>query len=134
MSLLKIRRKGETNELGDGEAVLPLPKNELGISAAAAKRISELVEAKNTASLYPRVAIRGGGCSGLSIHYEFANEVRSNDVVFAQDKAQVIIDKKSLSILGGATVHCRDYLGSKEFFLVNNPAAKQCSCGQSFTL
>ncbi|HXW53482.1 MAG TPA: iron-sulfur cluster assembly accessory protein [Myxococcota bacterium] len=135
MSLLKIRRKGEEKKRHDGDdAILPLAKDELGVSDAAAMRINELVAAKNGESLYLRVAIRGGGCSGLSIHYEFSSEKRSNDMIFTHNKAQVIIDKKSLSILGGATLHCRDYLGSKEFYLVNNPAAKQCSCGQSFAL
>jgi Fe-S cluster assembly iron-binding protein IscA len=46
----------------------------------------------------------------------------------------VVVDKKSLSILLGATLDCRDYLGAPEFFLANNPAAKQCSCGKSFAL
>jgi iron-sulfur cluster assembly protein len=136
MVLLKIKRKGEPKKVSIGllEELETVSKDQLGISNAAASRILELTKDPCATDHYLRVAIRGGGCSGLSIHYEVALKPQSNDVVFAKDMAKVIIDKKSLSLLGGATLHCRDYLGSKEFFLANNPAEKQCSCGQSFAL
>jgi iron-sulfur cluster assembly protein len=137
MALLKIKRKGEKDvghQANGLDAAILVPKDKLGISDAAAVRIEELLTEKEGADLYFRVAIRGGGCSGLSIHYEFCESLRPKDVVFTKNRAQVVIDEKSLSILGGATVHCEDYLGSKEFKLLNNPAEKQCSCGQSFSL
>lgn len=138
MALLKIKRKKERNTgiaaTDDNAKLVPLAKGELGISDAAASRIAELMREKGNSDLYFRVAIRGGGCSGLSIHYEFCDQSRPNDVVFTKNDARLVIDQKSLSILGGATLHCSDYLGSKEFKLVNNPAEKQCSCGQSFSL
>lgn len=136
MGLLKIKRKDEKRAMAREQShdILPCGKDELGISDVASLRIKELLNEKGALSLYLRVAIRGGGCSGLSIHYEFTEAMRENDLMFSHNGACVIIDKKSLSILGGATLHCRDYLGSKEFMLANNPAAKQCSCGQSFAL
>lgn len=136
MALLKIKRKDEKKPMAKEEAhgILPCEKDKLGVSDVASLHINQLLAEKNTTSLYLRVAIRGGGCSGFSIHYQFTEAIRADDSVFSHNDAKVIIDKKSLSILGGATLHCRDYLGSKEFILVNNPAAKLCSCGQSFTL
>lgn len=135
MALLKIARKGEKKAPVDADSE-PLPvlaRDQLGISDEAALRIKELM-AEKQAARYLRVAIRGGGCSGLSIHYEWAEAQGPNDILFTKDGAQVVIDKKSLGVLGGATLHCRSYLGSAEFLLVNNPASKQCSCGQSFSL
>lgn len=135
MGLLKIKRKGEKPVVDNAEEqILPVSDDVLGISDVAAHHIEQLLLAKQNWALYLRVAIRGGGCSGLSIHYEFSERRRVDDIVFAKDQAKVVIDPKSLKILGGATLHCRDYLGSKEFILVNNPAQKQCSCGQSFAL
>ena len=135
MDLLKIKRKGKGNlTLETTEVIAPAKKDELAISALAAQRIEELRSAHNDPALVLRVAIRGGGCSGLSLHYELSSDTQPNDVVFTRDSAQVVIDKKSLSILGGATLHVREYLSSKEFFLVNNTAEKQCSCGKSFAL
>lgn len=137
MALLKINRKGErAAPENDVEAaqIVPLSSDVLGVSNAASERIIELIKQKEQPDLYLRVAIRGGGCSGLSIHYEFVDALRSNDKIFEHNGAKVVVDQKSLSILGGATLHCKNYLGSKEFYLLNNPAAKQCSCGQSFSL
>lgn len=131
MTFIKIGKKSEKKD----EPVLELPKaasNELGISEEASLWVARLM--KDSHKPFLRVSIRGGGCSGLTIHYELSDQKRSDDTNFAQGEALVVIDKKSLSVLGGATLHCREYLGAKELFLANNPAEKQCSCGQSFSL
>jgi iron-sulfur cluster assembly accessory protein len=136
MSLLKIGRKGErSNETPtNDEKIGPLNSDQLGISAEAAQHIKHLSAQKEIRPVALRVSVRGGGCSGFSIHYEFTETIKDSDLRFKADDVQVIIDRKSLGVLGGATLHCRDYLGSKSFILVNNPNAKQCSCGQSFSL
>jgi iron-sulfur cluster assembly accessory protein len=136
MGLLKIGRKGERNNdapMGDA-SIAPLSPDQLGISAYAASYIKQLQEKNGDVNSVLRVAVRGGGCSGFSIHYEFTDMVRDVDYSFSDHGVRVVIDKKSLGVLGGATLHCRDYLGSTSFILVNNPNAKQCSCGQSFSL
>lgn len=135
MGLLKIGRKSDRPH---NKAVpeieynfLPLASDVIGISDDAVSRIRDMIEMPNS---YLRIALRGGGCSGFSIHYEFTEQRREQDHVFSNQEINVVIDPKSLSFLGGATLHCRDYLGSKEFILVNNPNAKLCSCGKSFSL
>ena len=60
--------------------------------------------------------------------------MRPNDIIFEEDSARVCIDPKSLSLLGGATLHYRQSLGVGELALLNNPSEKQCSCGKSFAL
>lgn len=138
MKFFKIGRSGERKQKSDlppDELLIkPLPHDQLGISDQARDHIKRLLEQKAQPELYLRVAIRGGGCSGLSLHYEFCEAQTPRDLVFSNDGVRVVIDQKSLSILGGATLHAREYLGSHEFVLVNNPAEKQCSCGKSFSL
>lgn len=126
--LLKINRKNKSAN-DEPNNFLLLAKDQIGVSDEAKAHIEMLISKHDEAS-FLRISIKGGGCSGLSIHYELTNTAKDYDVHF--DK--VIIDKKSLSVIGGATLHCREYLGAKEFYLVNNPAQKQCSCGQSFSL
>ncbi len=136
MGLLKIKRKGERNVAPTDDAalsIMPLPADCLGISEAAASRVALLLKEQGQLGYYLRVAIKGGGCSGLTIHYEFCETPRSSDLIFAKDEAKICIDPKSLSILGGSTLHFRENLAVGEFLLLNNPAAKQCSCGQSFS-
>jgi iron-sulfur cluster assembly accessory protein len=132
MGLLKIGRKGEHKNVQSSNeiSIAPLASDKMGISAEAADYIKRVGKQKSSL----RVAIRGGGCSGFSIYYEFSDTIKDADHCFRDHGAQIIVDKKSLAILGGSTLHCRDYLGSKSFILVNNPNAKLCSCGQSFSL
>lgn len=138
MKLFKIGRstdrKQKDEKPSDELAIAPLPHDQIGISDQARDHIVRLLEQKGQPELFLRVAIRGGGCSGLSLHFEFCDAATPRDLVFNKDEARVVIDQKSLSILGGATLHAREYLGSHEFVLVNNPAEKQCSCGKSFSL
>lgn len=132
---LKIRKKDAELGLVDHESVdiKPLAKNQIGISTAAVVQLKSLLAQQDPEHQYFRVGIRGGGCSGLSIHYEFCTK-RATDLVFSESGINLCIDPKSLGVLGGATLHWREQLGLGEFILLNNPSAKQCSCGKSFSL
>lgn len=132
MVLLKIARKSNNSDNEIDIKPAPLPKGQFGISDRAAKKIKELL-AHQPLEKYFRVAIRGGGCSGFSIHYSFSTKLE-HDHVFSHNDAHVLIDAKSLNIISGATLDCKEYLGAGEFFLQNNPHAKSCSCGKSFAL
>lgn len=136
-AFLKITRKQDKSVpkiLENFDEIKPLEKDRLGISPAAALQICTLMKEKDQSIQGLRVSIKGGGCSGLSIHYDWYTQLSANDKVFEEYGAKVVIDKKSLLFLGGSTLHCKSYLTAKEFFLVNNPNAKQCSCGQSFSI
>jgi iron-sulfur cluster assembly protein len=131
VALLKLRRSAHQEQ----DIVIPaLENNTIGISDQAAERINFLNKEDNNLHRYLRVAIKGGGCSGLTIHYEFCEQPRPSDAIFTKDNAQLCIDPKSLNLLGGATLHFKDAHGVREFVLVNNPSEKQCSCGKSFSL
>jgi iron-sulfur cluster assembly protein len=87
-----------------------------------------------------RVGIRGGGCSGFSYVFEWHDgPPRTVDVMFdfaASDgsNVRVLVDKKSLVYLTGATVDHERSL-ARSGFLVDNPnAVASCGCGESFEL
>jgi iron-sulfur cluster assembly accessory protein len=135
MSLLKLRRSGAKEASNLEKLAIPvLDKSLLGISDAAADRIKYLLSESATPDAYLRVAIKGGGCSGMTIHYEFCDNLRHNDIVFEHKNIRICVDPKSLGFLGGATLHFQESHGVREFVLVNNPSEKQCSCGKSFAL
>jgi iron-sulfur cluster assembly accessory protein len=134
MVLLKIKRKQKENLVTDHtHDIKPVAHNQLGITPEACEYINNYI--KNNLSVKGiRICIKGGGCSGLSIHYEWCETIKPTDLVFEADSAKLIIDPKSLSVIGGSSLHCQSYLDSRAFTLLNNPNAKQCSCGQSFSL
>lgn len=87
-----------------------------------------------------RVGIRGGGCSGFSYVIEFHDGApRARDVVYdlkATDGSDVriVVDKKSLLYLNGATFDWEKTLMRQGFKFVNPNEKSSCGCGTSFTV
>src|SRR5262249_7661210 len=80
-----------------------------------------------------RVGVKGGGCSGYSYVYDFATSIREDkDVVFNFDGLQLVVDKKSLEFLKGATLDWEQKLVSYGFKWINPNAKDGCGCGSSF--
>ncbi|MDA9832306.1 iron-sulfur cluster insertion protein ErpA [Gammaproteobacteria bacterium] len=85
-------------------------------------------------SLYLRISIVGGGCSGFQYDFEFCETTEDDDIILNFDTLQLIIDPISIQVLAGATV---DYVMdmNAERFTIKNPHAKStCGCGNSFSL
>lgn len=133
MSFLKIRKKSSNNDKNLSD-IPQAPEDEIGITKDASQRIIELIKNEDWLDGYLRIAIMGGGCSGFNLHYSLCQQAQNSDKIFSFNNAKICIDNKSLKMLGGSTLHVSESLGAKEFVLVNNPFAKQCSCGKSFSL
>lgn len=81
-----------------------------------------------------RVAVKGGGCSGLMYDLEFDDKIDDSDDVFEDNGVKVIVDKKSLLYLLGTTLDFSDGLNGKGFQFVNPNASRTCGCGESFSV
>lgn len=81
-----------------------------------------------------RVGVKGGGCSGLLYHFEFADDVREKrDLVAKIDGLTLLVDRRSLKYLAGSVLDWNDSLVEYGFRWKNPNAAKDCGCGTSFT-
>jgi iron-sulfur cluster assembly accessory protein len=81
-----------------------------------------------------RVAVKGGGCSGMEYALDFEPEPRENDFVIDYEGLQVYVDAISARYLQGTQI---DYvLGTTGAgFKFNNPKAiGSCGCGSSFSV
>lgn len=81
-----------------------------------------------------RVAVRGGGCSGMEYALDFEREPRDNDFVITYDGLQVYIDAISARYLQGTEI---DYVlgATGAGFKFHNPnASGSCGCGSSFSV
>jgi len=81
-----------------------------------------------------RVAVRGGGCSGLEYALDFEQDSRPGDSVVEYEGLQIFVDAISARYLSGTQI---DYvLGTMgSGFKFNNPnASGSCGCGSSFTV
>ena len=81
-----------------------------------------------------RVGVKGGGCSGLSYHFELAESVREKkDMVLDLEGLKLLVDRRSLKFLAGSVLDWNDGLLEYGFRWSNPNAAKDCGCGTSFT-
>jgi iron-sulfur cluster assembly protein len=106
----------------------------LNLSEAAIKQVHELKQAQNLPeTVFLRMGVKGGGCSGMSYLLEFDSEVSPHDREFDISGIKVVCDKKSYLYLNGTTL---DYVqqGLTGGFTFVNPQAKStCGCGTSFS-
>jgi iron-sulfur cluster assembly protein/iron-sulfur cluster insertion protein len=103
------------------------------ITDTAAEKVKSLIEAEGNSELALRVAVRPGGCSGLSYEMFFDTDIASDDIIDEQRGVKVVTDPQSAALLRGASLDYKDGLQGAGF-AVNNPnASRTCGCGQSFS-
>lgn len=101
---------------------------------SAVKRLRFLVEQRQTPEAGLRIAVRGGGCSGLAYALEWAEKPRERDKIFERDGVRVFVDPKSYLYLIGTELVYEETLMAAGFKL-NNPNVKAaCGCGESFSI
>jgi iron-sulfur cluster assembly protein/iron-sulfur cluster insertion protein len=100
----------------------------------ATTKVKELMEAEGQPELFLRVAVRPGGCSGLSYDMFFDSERAADDIEAEYGEGvKVLVDPASAQYLTGASLDYKDGLQGAGF-TINNPSAQRtCGCGQSFS-
>jgi iron-sulfur cluster assembly protein len=105
--------------------------------AVTEKAVAEIKKAAVSRALPPkglRVGIRGGGCTGFTYLFEWADaDPRPEDKVLAfEDGAvKVFVDPKSYLFLDGSTLDFATTLMARGFKWVNPNAKGTCGCGES---
>jgi len=103
------------------------------LSAAAAVQINAIME-KMGKQDYLRVAVEGGGCSGFSYKFDFADAANDDDLLIERDGARVLIDEMSLEFLSGSEIDYANELIGSAFKIINPNATANCGCGTSFSI
>lgn len=103
------------------------------LTEAAVREVKRVMAAQNLSDAFLRIAVRGGGCSGLSYFLDFDTELGPHDRTFEVEGVKVVVDAKSYLYLNGSTL---DYVanGLAGSFVFKNPNVRQtCGCGSSFS-
>jgi iron-sulfur cluster assembly protein len=116
------------------DTVLEATEPMVTLTPAAVKQVRFLIEKQNRGPLCLRIAVKGGGCSGLSYVMNLEPAPGERDTVLEIDGLRVIVDPKSARFISGLNL---DYTvknlleGGWKF---SNPnAQRSCGCGTSFT-
>ena len=110
------------------------PTKTFGISDGAAARIKVLLAQRNTPAAGLRVAVRGGGCSGLAYVIEWAEASKERDKIFEKNGIRVFVDPKSYLYLMGSELRYEESLMASGFKLENPNVKAACGCGESFSV
>jgi iron-sulfur cluster insertion protein len=104
------------------------------LTAAAARRIAQIMQDEGKTDLKLRVTVSGGGCSGYQYGFSLDDVQTEEDMVLARDGVAVLIDSVSLDFLRGAEIDFVDELMGQSFRINNPNATSKCGCGSSFSV
>ena len=103
------------------------------LTETATTKVKQLLEAEDQPELSLRVAVRPGGCSGLSYEMFFDSEKAADDIQLEYGDVRVVVDPASAQYLDGASLDYKDALQGGGFTINNPNAQRTCGCGQSFS-
>lgn len=106
----------------------------LSITESAAGKIKQITAKSGKEGTPLRIQVVGGGCSGLSYQFGFAEEVGSKDKLIEQNGVKVALDPRTLLYIAGSELDYEQSLMKSGFRVKNPNAAVSCSCGESFSV
>jgi len=103
------------------------------LTASAAKKVATLLAKQGRAHGVLRVAVMGGGCSGLQYKMDLQDGPASRDILVESGGVRVVVDPKSALYVTGSELDYIEALQDGGFKVKNPNAATTCSCGESFS-
>lgn len=115
---------GPTFRVGDERLIKVTP--------LAAGKVSSLLAKQGRPGGVLRVAVVGGGCSGLQYKMDLQDGPANRDILVESGGVKVVVDPKSALYVAGSELDFVDALQGGGFKVKNPNAAATCSCGESF--
>jgi iron-sulfur cluster assembly protein len=103
------------------------------VTESAAKKVGSLLSRQGRAQGVLRVAVVGGGCSGLQYKMDLQDGPANRDIVVESAGIRIVVDPKSALYVTGSELDYVDALQDGGFKVKNPNAATSCSCGESFS-
>ena len=103
------------------------------ISEGAGAKLTSLLTRQGRPQGALRVAVIGGGCSGLQYKMDLVDGPANRDIMVQSSGVRVVIDPKSALFVSGSVLEYSDDLQKGGFKVTNPNAVAHCSCGESFS-
>ncbi|CAM3203017.1 iron-sulfur cluster assembly accessory protein [Filibacter tadaridae] len=107
-------------------------KQVVEVTQAAAFHVKEMMRHNEEEGSYLRVAVNGGGCSGLTYGMGFETEKSEDDLLLSQHGLEILVASEDAPILEGTQVDYKESLMGGGFTIENPNAIASCGCGTSF--
>jgi len=103
------------------------------ITESAARKLTSLLTRQGRPEGALRIAVIGGGCSGLQYKMDLVDGPVNRDILVPSQNVNVVIDPKSALFVSGSVLDYSDDLQKGGFKVTNPNAVAHCSCGESFS-
>ncbi|SOC12977.1 iron-sulfur cluster assembly protein [Ureibacillus xyleni] len=107
-------------------------KKVIELTEAAAIRVKEMQQHNEEEGAFLRVAVHGGGCSGLSYGMNFDRTQTDDDFSDEQHGLKILVSREDAPILMGTKIDYKQSLMGGGFTIDNPNAIASCGCGTSF--
>lgn len=117
----------------------PAPNYKIGneklckITEKASAKLNSLLTRQGRPNGALRLAVIGGGCSGLQYKMDLVDGPANRDFLVRSCDVNVVMDPKSALFVSGSLIDYSDDLQKGGFKVTNPKAAAHCSCGESFS-
>lgn len=103
------------------------------LTSNAAQKVASLLSRQGRPNGVLRVAVVGGGCSGLQYKMDLQDGPANRDILVESAGVKVVVDPKSALYVTGSELDYVEALTDGGFKVKNPNAATSCSCGESFS-
>ncbi len=102
------------------------------VTENASRHLNSLLQKQGRPQGALRVAVIGGGCSGLQYKMDLVDGPAPRDILVHSANVKVVLDPKSALFVSGSLLDFSDDLQKGGFKVTNPNAVAHCSCGESF--
>jgi len=104
------------------------------ITESAAHKLESLLREKAKPDGALRLAVIGGGCSGLQYVMDLVDGPKERDILVPISNVRLVVDPKSALFVSGSVLDYSEDLQKGGFKVTNPNAVAHCSCGESFAV
>ena len=96
------------------------------LSDSAANRIKEIMSDLESDAIGVRVAVKSGGCAGMSYVMEYAKKINPNDEIIEDKGVKVFVDAAAIMYLLGTEMDYKKEEFSSSFVFNNPNESERC--------
>jgi iron-sulfur cluster assembly accessory protein len=104
----------------------------LTLTEAAQSSAKELLSNESEPKTGLRVAVMGGGCSGLQYKIGWDDPSEQDTITTHENGLILMVDQKSAAMLEGSVLEYHNTIEQQGFEVQNPQACGTCGCGKSF--
>src|SRR5271166_6784065 len=79
-------------------------KYNIKASSIALEQIKTQLEKRGTPDAYLRLGLKGAGCEGYLLAFQFEDAIKQRDLIFIFNDVSILVDPKSIVLLNGSTI------------------------------